>query len=78
MYEGFGFYYLPCSSFPKLKLGFTFGGRSFEIPPNVFMLGPIEDNSPYCLGSIVAEEDSSDCEIHEFIVSRTLLQHSMY
>jgi len=52
-HKGFGFYYLPCDSFPTLSL--TFGGRSFEILPEVLNSGPIVPGSLNCFGNIVTE-----------------------
>jgi len=51
--DGFGYFCLPCDSFPILS--FTFGGRSFEIPPGALRLGRIAHGSPYCTSAIVAE-----------------------
>jgi len=52
VYKGFGYYYLPCDSFPTMSL--TFGGRSFEIPPEVLRLLPLEKGSPNCFSAICA------------------------
>jgi len=48
-----GYYYLPCGSFPTL--GLTFGGRTFEIPPEVFDTGPISEGSHLCFGAIMGQ-----------------------
>jgi len=48
-----GYYYLLCDSFPTL--GLTFGGRTFEIPPDVFNIGPIRQNSNFCFGAVIAQ-----------------------
>jgi len=51
--HGEGYYHLPCDSFPTVSL--TFGGRSFEIPPEVLRLKPIDEGSPNCFGAIIGQ-----------------------
>jgi len=51
--EDFNLYYLPCDSFPTLS--FTFGGRSFQIPPEVLRLEPIEEGSSDCFSTLIAD-----------------------
>jgi len=55
IYKDHGFYYLRCDSFPTISVGFTFGGKTFEIPPDVFNNGPANPGSPYCRGVIVGK-----------------------
>jgi cathepsin D len=56
---------VPCNSFPTL--GLTFGGRTFEIPPEVFRLKPTFEGSTYCFGAIIAQSRSIPFrEIHYF------------
>jgi hypothetical protein len=43
---------VPCKFFPTQ--GFTFGGRTFKIAPEVLRLQPIEEGSPNCFGAIIA------------------------
>jgi len=57
-HKGIDFYHLPCDSFPTVTL--TFGGRSFEIPPEVLRFRPIEEGSPNCFSAIVGERTPSD------------------
>jgi len=54
-HKGLGIYHLPCDSFPLARVSFTFGGRSFEIPPEVLRSGPIDEGSPDCFSAIVAQ-----------------------
>jgi len=49
----FGYYSLPCDSFPTLSL--TFGGMPFTIPIEALRLKPIEEGSPNCLSALVAQ-----------------------
>jgi len=52
-HAGFGFYSLPCDSFPTMS--FTFGGKTFKIPPDALRLVPVEEGSSYCVSSIIAQ-----------------------
>jgi len=51
-YNGYGFYYLRCDSFPTMS--FTFSGKTFEIPPEVLRLQPVSEGSPFCFSPILA------------------------
>jgi len=51
--SGLGYYYLSCHGFPALSL--TFGGRTFEIPPEAFNAGEIDKPSVFCFGAVVAQ-----------------------
>jgi cathepsin D len=53
---------VPCDSFPTLSL--TFGGKTFEIPPEVFKLNPISEGSLSCFGAVLATRPLR--EIHFF------------
>jgi len=63
--QGFGYYYLPCNSLPTVS--FTFGGRSFEIPPEVLKLEPVEEGSLNCFCTIIGHRPIS--EISKLITS---------
>jgi len=52
--KGFGYYHLPCNSFPTLGVSLTFGGRSFQIPPEDLKLQPVAEGSLNCFSAIVA------------------------
>jgi len=50
-HDNYGFYSLPCNSFPTMS--FTFGGKTFQIPPELLNLGPIAPDSPDCFSAII-------------------------
>ncbi|KAI0696817.1 aspartic peptidase domain-containing protein [Cytidiella melzeri] len=49
---GQGYYTFPCSSTPNVS--FTFGGKAFNIAPNLFNLGRVSKGSSLCVGGVVA------------------------
>jgi len=51
-YKGFGYYSLPCDSFPTLSL--TFGGKTFTISTEALRLQPIK-GVPNCFSAIIAQ-----------------------
>jgi len=59
LYEhgGFGYYGIPCDSFPTVS--FTFGGTTFEIPPQALRLPVMMEGSSDCFSAIVAERSPS-------------------
>jgi cathepsin D len=68
-YKGYGYYsrefwlhsspyfdqwpIVPCDSFPTVS--FTFGGKTFEIPPEILRIKPLWEGSPRCFSSIIAQ-----------------------
>jgi len=56
----FGYYYLPCEAFRTLRLGLTFGGRTFEISPGALNIGRIQEYSPYCFSAVIAQRSHTE------------------
>ncbi|KZT25193.1 acid protease [Neolentinus lepideus HHB14362 ss-1] len=50
---GMGFFTVPCNAIPTI--GLTFGGRTFDISPETFNLGPVESGSNRCVGGVVGQ-----------------------
>ncbi|KAF7346076.1 Acid protease [Mycena sanguinolenta] len=49
---GPGFFVVPCDNIPTV--GVTIGGQSFNVAPDIFNLGVLEDN--FCVGGVVSSE----------------------
>jgi len=47
----YGLYSLPCDSFPTMS--FTFGGKTFQIPPELLNLGRVSRDIPFCRSAIL-------------------------
>ncbi|TCD64939.1 hypothetical protein EIP91_003397 [Steccherinum ochraceum] len=55
---GAGYYTIPCSSFPTVKL--TFGGTPFSIAPSILNLGQVSRGSKDCVSGIVSSGTSQN------------------
>ncbi|EPQ56641.1 acid protease [Gloeophyllum trabeum ATCC 11539] len=55
---GQGYYTVPCDSIPTLSL--TFAGKSFDVSPDTFSLGAVQEGSSDCVGGVAAQDGLGD------------------